>query len=157
MKVVESKLGPDELSSSINMYMQEEYVSLDPIKGEIFMNNGMYVPYSSLICSNKEIIYKAYQMGFLSPEGIVEPDSYMTRLEAAKMFAYIANGQGMDISDYEVINYNDLNDVKDQDKTFIYYAATKGILKGYGYSFNPNSYCTYQETYIMLMRLYNIL
>jgi hypothetical protein len=157
MNVMESKLGADEQKSSLNMYMQEEYVSLDPVKGEIFMNDGMYVPYSSLLCSNKEVIYKAYQMGFLGHDGIAEPDSYMTRLEAAKMFAYIANEQGMDISDYEVINYNDLNDVKDQDKTFIYYAATKGILKGYGYNFNPYGYCTYQETYIMLMRLYNIL
>lgn len=156
MNVVESKLESDE-NNSLNMYMQEEYVSLDPVKGEIFMNDGMNVPDNTLLCSNKEVIYRAYQMGFLSHDGITEPDRYMTRLEAAKMFAYIANDRGMDISDYEVINFNDLNDVKDQDKTFIYYAATKGILKGYGYSFNPNGYCTYQETYIMLMRLYNIL
>jgi hypothetical protein len=156
MNVMESKFGSDEQIGSLNMYMQEEYVSLDPVKGEIFMNDGM-VPYSSMLCSNKEVIYKAYQMGFLSHDGITEPDRYMTRLEAAKMFAYIANDHGMDISDYEVINYNDLNDVNDQDKPFIYYAATKGILKGYGYSFNPNGYCTYQESYIMLMRLYNIL
>lgn len=157
MNVVESKLGADEQKSSFSMSMQEEYVSIDPVKGEIIMNDGMSVPDNTLLCSNKEVIYKAYQMGFLSHDGITEPDRYMTRLEAAKMFAYIANDRGMDISDYEVINYNDLNDVKDQDKTFIYYAATKGILKGYGYSFNPNGYCTYQEAYIMLMRLYNIL
>ncbi len=158
MNVVESKLGADELSNSFDLYMQEEYVSLDPVKGEIFINDGMTVPDNTLLCSNKEVIYKAYQMGFLGHEGAnIEPDSYMTRLEAAKMFAYIANGQGMDISDYEVINYNDLDDVQDSDKPFIYYAATKGILRGYGYSFNPNGYCTYQETYIMLMRLYNIL
>lgn len=158
MNVVESKLGAEELGKSFNLYMQEEYVSLDPVKGEIFMNDGMAVPDSTLLCSNKEVLYKAYQMGFISHEGIgLEPDSYMTRLEAAKLFAYIAHEQGMDISDYEVIDYNDINDVKESDKSFIYYAATKGILRGYGYSFNPDGYCTYQETYIMLMRLYNIL
>ncbi|KAF5050091.1 S-layer homology domain protein [anaerobic digester metagenome] len=158
MNVVESKLGKEELSNNFNLYMQEEYVSLDPVKGEIFMNDGMAVLDRSMLCSNKEVIYKAYQMGFLGHEGAgLEPDSYITRLEAAKMFAYIANSQGMDISDYEVINYTDIDDVQDSEKPFIYFAATKGILKGYGYNFNPNGYCTYQETYIMLMRLYNLL
>lgn len=155
MNVVESKVVVDE-PNSFNLYMQEEYVSLDPVKGEIFMNDGMAGTERTLIC-NKEVIYKAYQMGFVSRESIGEPDGYLTRLEAAKIFAYIANEQGMDISDYEEINYTDINDVKESDKPFIYYVATKGILRGYGYSFNPDGYCTYQETYIMLMRLYNIL
>lgn len=155
MNVVESKVVVDE-PGSFNLYMQEEYVSLDPVKGEIIMNDGMTETERTLTC-NKEVIYKAYQMGFVSRESIGEPDRYMTRLEAAKIFAYIANEQGMDISDYEEINYTDINNVKESDKPFIYYAATKGILRGYGYSFNPDGYCTYQETYIMLMRLYNIL
>jgi hypothetical protein len=156
MNVVESKLEAD-FNSSHYVYRQEDYVSLDPVKGEIFMNDGISVPENTILCSNKELVYKAYQMGFLNLDGIEEPDSYITRLEAAKMFAYIANEKGMDISDYEVIYYNDIDDVKESDKTFIYYAATKGLLRGYGYSFNPNGYCTYQETYIILMRLYNLL
>ena len=97
-------------------------------------------------------------MGLISLEGIeFEPDDYITRLEAAKLFSYIAKELGMDIFEYDVAYYNDIYNVKESDKPFIYFAASKGILKGFGNSFNPYGYCTYQETYIMMMRLYNIL
>ena len=159
MNVIERKLGTDKFSSNLNWYMQEEYVTLDPVNGKIFLDDGRgYVYTDNLLCSNIEGIYKAYQMGLISLEGIeLEPDDYITRLEAAKLFSYIANELGMDISEYDVAYYNDIDNVKESDKPFIYFATSKGILKGYKNNFNPYGYCTYQETCIMMMRLYNIL
>ena len=156
MNVIERKLGTDKFNSNFNWYMQEEYVTLDPVNGKIFLDDGMgYVYTDNLLYSNKEGIYKAYQMGLISYE--LEPNGYITRLEAAKLFSYIANELGMDIFEYDVAYYYDIDNVKESDKPFIYFATSRGILKGYKNNFNPYGYCTYQETYIMMMRLYNVL
>jgi len=151
LNIIEKKLGKDAFNKSFNISVQEEHVSLDPVRGEIFVDDGMsHMITDVLLCNGKELIYEVYQMG-LPPEG------YITRLEIAKLFTYIGNELGVDISDYEVVNYDDISNVKDSEKPFIYFASSTGILKDYGNSFKPYDYCTYQEAYIMLMRLYNIL
>jgi hypothetical protein len=157
--IIEGKLGEEEFNKCFNINMQEEHVVLDPVKGEIFIDDGMSNVFTDvLLCNNKELMYEAYQMGVINHE-IMElpPDGYMTRLEIAKLFNYLGNQLGMDISDYNEVYYDDLCTVKESDRPFIYFAASKGLLKGYGTSFKPYDYCTYQEAYIMLLRLYNIL
>ncbi len=74
-----------------------------------------------------------------------------------KLLSYIGNELGMDISDYEAVDYDDISEVKDSDKPFIYFAASKGLLRGDGTNIKPYDYCTYQETYLMLMKFYNLL
>ena len=81
----------------------------------------------------------------------------MTRLEAAKLFSYIGNELGMDISNYTVIDYNDISDVKETEKPLIYFAASLDLFKTDESGFRPSDYCTYQEAYMMLMKFYEIL
>lgn len=159
LNIIERKFGEENFNKYFNINTQEEHVILDPVKGEIFIDDGMSNVFTDvLLCSNKELIYETYQMGLINHE-IMElpPDGYMTRLEVAKLFNYMGNQLGMDISDYHAVYYDDIYSVKESDRPFIYFAASKGLLKGYGSSFKPYDYCTYQEAYIMLLRLYNIL
>jgi len=159
LNIIEKKLGKEAFNKSFNIAVQEEHVILDPVRGEILIDDGMSHMFTGvLLCSNKVIMYEAYQMGLINREGMeLPPEGYMTRLETSKLFTYIANELGMDISDYDVVYYNDISNVKDSEKPFIYFASCTGIMKGYGNSFKPYDYCTYQEAYIMFMRLYNIL
>lgn len=159
MHIVENRYGSDNLSTSFNLNTQEEHVTIDPVNGEIFLDDGISYEFEdNLLCSSREGIFKAYQMGIISHESAgLEPESYMTRLDAAKLMSYIADEFGTDISDYSEIFYDDLSNVSKSDKPFIYFVASRGLMKGYGTRFNPYGYCTYQETYIMLLRLYNIL
>ncbi len=96
-------------------------------------------------------------MGILNSESFKGSEEYMTRFEIAKSLVYIGNELGMDFSNYEPINYNDIEEVSDNEKPYIYIAASKGFLKGDGLSFKPFDYCTYQEVYILLMRFYYLL
>jgi hypothetical protein len=96
-------------------------------------------------------------MGIINTDSINDSQEYMTRLEIARALVYIGNELGMDISDYEILNYDDIIEVAENEKPYIYIAASKGLLKGDGLSFKPFDYCTYQEAYIILNRFYNSL
>ncbi|MDW5299671.1 MAG: hypothetical protein SA378_06000 [Sedimentibacter sp.] len=159
LNIIEKKLGEEAFNKSSNIVLQEEHFILDPVRGEILVDDGMSHMFTDvLLCSNKVIMYEVYQMGLINHDGmILPPEGHMTRLEIAKLFTYIANELGMDISDYSVVYYNDISNVKDSEKPFIYFVSSTGIMRGYCNSFKPYDYCTYQEAYIMLMRLYNIL
>jgi hypothetical protein len=152
------KIGEDNLNNYFHVVDYEEHVALDPVNGEVFVDDGMtYASYYYLLCNNNDILYQAYHMGILNPESFKEPDGYMTRLEIARILVYIGNELGMNFSDYEIINYNDIEQVLENEKPYIHMAASKGILKGDGLSFKPFDYCTYQEAYIILMRFYNLI
>lgn len=150
------KFGEENLNNYFNLMEYEEHVALDPINGEVFAADGMnYTSYYNLLCNNNKILLLSYQMGIISQDSYNEPTGYMTRLEIAKILVYIGNELGMDISSYDTINYNDIQQVEDSEKPYIYIVADKGFLKGDGENFKPFNYCTYQEAYIILMRFYN--
>lgn len=152
------KIGQDNLGNYFNGIDYEEHVVIDPLRGEAYIADGIkYKSYKKLLCSDDEILQQAYGMGIINSELFKGSEEYMTRLEIAKTLVYIGNGLGMDFSDYKAINYSDIKEVSDNEKPYIYIAASKGFLKGDGLSFKPFDYCTYQEAYIMLMRLYNLL
>lgn len=159
LNIIESKLGKEKFTKSFELIKQEDYVAIDPVKGEIYVDNRTGNSNSDAEdCYEKEKrLYEAYQIGFMDEDGMYDSDEYITRLEIANLLGYVGNGLGMDISDYEAIDYDDISDVKDSEKPFIYFAASKGLLKGEGTSFKPYDYCTYQETYLMLMRFYDLL
>ena len=159
LDIMERKLGEENYNRSFNVSMEEKRVILDPVKGEISLSNGMRDICSDVLhFEKKERIYEACQMGFMNRNGVeLVPEGYMTRMEIAKLFSYIANELGMDISDYNIVKYDDILNVDNSEKTFIYFAASKGILKGYGTNFRPYAHCTYEEAYIILLRIYNFL
>lgn len=158
LNILHQKIGEDNLNNYFHVMDYEEHVALDPVNGEIFVDDGMnYSSYYSLLCNNKKILYQAYNMGILSTESFKEPDGYMTRLEISKILVYIGNELGINFSDYKIVNYNDIESVDENEKPYIYIIADKGILKGDGLNFKPFDYCTYQEAYIILMRFYNLI
>lgn len=158
LNMLHKKIGEDNLNDYFHIMDYEEHVALDPVNGEIFVDDGInYISYYNLLCNNNDILYRAHNMGILNSELFKEPDGYMTRLEIAKVLVYIGNELGMNFSDYEVIDYNDLEKVAENEKPYIHIAASKGFLKGDGLSFKPFDYCTYQEAYIILMRFYNLI
>ncbi|MDD4678184.1 MAG: S-layer homology domain-containing protein [Tissierellia bacterium] len=151
-------VGEEELIDCFNLTDYEEHVALDPVKGEVFVADGMnYTSYYNFLVNSSNALYEASQMGILNTDSLNEPEGYMTRLEIAKLLAYIANELGMNISEFEIVNYNDIEKVAENEKPYIYIAADKGFIKGDGLNFKPFDYCTYQEVYIIIYRFYNSL
>lgn len=128
--IIEKKIGKESFSNTFGIVEKEEYTSLDPLKGEAYVNIDVYD---------------------------ADEDNYITRLEIAKFFGYVSNKLNKDISDYKIVEFDDISSVSESEKLFIYYVSSNGLLKGNGTSFKPFKNCTYQESYLMLMRLYNFL
>lgn len=158
INMLQVKIGEDKLYDYFSALDYEDYVALDPLKGEVFLADGMnYKSYKKLSCNDDEILQQAYNMGIINSDVFKNSEEYMTRLEIARSLVYIGNELGMDFSDYEKINYNDIDQVADNEKHYIYISGSKGFLKGDGLNFKPFDNCTYQEAYIMLMRFYNLI
>ncbi len=158
LNMLHQKNGGENLNNYFHVMDYEEHVALDPVNGEIFVDDGMnYSSYYNLLFNNNNILHQAYNMGILNSDSFKEPEGHMTRLEISKIMVYIGNELDMNFSDYKIINYNDIELVDDNEKPYIYIAADKGVLKGDGQNFKPFDYCTYQEAYIILMRFYNLI
>ncbi len=129
--IIEKKIGKEKFADIFGLVENEEHISLDPLKGEVFVN---------------------FNFSYDENE-----DNYITRLEVAQFFSYVSNKLNKDISNYKIVEFDDISNVNDSEKIFIYYVSSNGLLKGNGISFKPFKNCTYQESYLMLMRLYNFL
>lgn len=152
------KAREKNLDAYFDLGTYEEHVALDPLKGEVYVSDGMtYTNYYNYLTKSTDALYQAMQMGIINTDSVNESQAYMTRVEIAKALVSIGNELGMDISDYEVLAYNDIDKVADSDKPYIYIAASKGLLRGDGLNFKPYDYCTYQEAYVILNRLYKSL
>lgn len=159
LNIIENKLGKESFAESFKITNKEDSVAIDPVKGEVYVDNaGKRSNSDDEIRDEKEKrLYEAYQMGLIDEGWVIGSEEYMTRLEIAKLLSYIGNELGMDISEYDVVDYDDISTVKDSEKPFIYFISSKGLLQGDGTSFKPYDYCTYQEAYLILMRFYDIL
>ena len=158
INIIENKLGKENFIKSFDLINNENHVTIDPVKGEIFVNNcSDSLNLDFKINEKDNRLFEAYQIGLIDESMLISSNEYITRLEIAKLFSYIGNKLGVDISNYDVVNYDDISTVKESDKSFIYFVASKGLLKGDGTSFKPYDYCTYQEAYLILMRLYDMI
>lgn len=158
LNIIEKKLGEENFVKSFEIMNNEEFVSIDPIKGEIFVDNNAGCEFFKSIAfnENQERLHEAYQMGLIDEGWMLNSNEYINRLEVAKLFYYIASELGEDITDYKIINYDDLENVKKEEKTFIYFSASKNLLIGEKNNIKPYDYLTYQEAYQILMRLYSL-
>jgi hypothetical protein len=158
LNMIGIKAREKNLDAYFDLGTYEEHVALDPLKGEVYVSDGMtYTNYYNYLTKSTDALYQAMQMGIINTDSVNESQAYMTRVEIAKALVSIGNELGMDISDYEVLAYNDIDKVADSDKPYIYIAASKGLLRGDGLNFKPYDYCTYQEAYVILNRLYKSL
>lgn len=160
LNIMESKLGKESFIKLFELTNQEKSMAIDPLKGEICVDSALIDSLSNEEqgCFDKnDRVYEALQIGLLDELYLDSSNDYISRLEIAKLFNYLISRLGMDVSDFKVINYIDINNVAQKDKPSIYLVASKKLLMGDGISFKPFDYCTYQEAYIILMRLYDLL
>jgi len=158
LNMLHMKFGENHLNNYFNITDYEEHLALDPVKGKIYVADGMnYTSYYEFLINSSNALNEAYQMGILSMDSINELEGHMSRLEVAKLLVYIANLLDVNISDYKTVNYIDIDKVLENEKPFIYITAGKGLIKGDGLNYKPFEYCTYQEAYIIINRLYNSL
>lgn len=159
LNVIENKLGKDNFMRSFDLSNRDNHVTIDPVKGEIYVDNSPRTLNTDTqdYSDKQKRLSEAYEIGLIDEGWLSGSMEYITRLEIARLFNYIGNELGMDISDYRVASFEDISKVSNSDKQFIYFVTSSGLLKGDGTSFKPYSYCTYQEAYIILMRLYDLL
>lgn len=137
-KALEKKIGSENFSNIFGMIEKEQYMSIDPLKGEVLFDKNENI---EKIENNEN-----------------SENEYITRLEIAKFLGYVSSNLGMNISDYaSEVKYSDISDVSEKEKLFIFFVSNKGFLKGSDELFKPFENCTYQEAYIILMRFYNSL
>lgn len=159
LNLVKLKIGEDKFYQYFEISKPQKSLVINPVNGEIIINDVIYdVFYDINLCKNKEDIYEAYKIGLIGDlEGSkFNPEAQITRLEAAKISAAICERFGIEIAKYEEANFDDMTDLKELDKPYIYFAVSRGILKGYGNKIMPYEYCTYQEAFIMLNRVYGL-
>jgi len=157
LNIVKSRIGEDKFYEHYNIVKPQVSLNINPVNGEVIVDNIISdVFYDINLCKNKEDIYEAYTIGLISGlyEGKFEPQTHITRLEAAKVSTSICEQFGIDITDYDEINFDDISELSALEKPYIYFVVNRGILKGYGNKVMPYNYCTYQEAYIMLNRVY---
>ncbi len=159
LNLVKLKIGEDKFYQYFEISKPQKSVVINPVNGEIIINDVISdVYYDINLCKNKEDIYESYKIGLIGDfEGNkFDPEAQITRLEAAKISAAICEKFGIDIAKYEEVSFDDIVDLSELDKPYIYFAVSRGILKGYGNKIMPYDYCTYQEAYLMLNRVYEL-
>lgn len=157
LNIVKSRVGEDEFYEHYNIIKPQVSLNINPVNGEVIVYDLISdVFYDINLCKNKEDIYEAYKIGLISglDEGKFEPQAHITRLEAAQVSTSICEVFGIDITEYDEINFGDISELNELEKPYIYFVVNRGILKGYGNKVMPYDYCTYQEAYIMLNRVY---
>lgn len=159
LNLVKLKIGEDKFYQHFEISKPQKSLVINPVNGEIIIDDVISdVFYDISLCENKEDIYEAYKIGLISYfEGNkFDPEAQITRLEAAKILTAVCEKFGIEITEYDVSNFEDMSDLNELDKPYIYFAVSKGILRGYGNEIMLNEHCTYQEAFIMLNRVYGL-
>lgn len=160
LNLIKTKTGEDNFYKYFNIVKSEKSFNIDPVKGEIvFEDDAGNIFYNIDLCNKKEEIYEAYRIGLISDldENKFEPEKQISRLEVIKAAAFICEGFGIDITNYKTANFEEMTNINKTDKPYIYFAVNTGIIKGYGSRLKPFDYCTYQEAFIMLNRVYTLI
>ncbi|MBP1926189.1 hypothetical protein J2Z76_002053 [Sedimentibacter acidaminivorans] len=159
LNLVKLKIGEDKFYQHFEISKPQKSLVINPVNGEIIIDDIISdVFYDINLCKNKDDIYEAYKIGLISDfEGNkFNPEAQITRLEAAKISTAICEKFGIEISEYDLSHFDDMTDLSELEKPYIYFAVSRGILRGYSNKIMPNEYCTYQEAYIMLNRVYEL-
>ena len=157
LNIVKTRIGEDEFYDHFDLVKPQKSLNIDPLNGKIIVEDAISDTFYDInLCKNKEDIYEAYKIGLINglDNGKFDPEAHISRLEAAKVSTSICEKFGIDITSYDVVNFDDMSDLEDIEKTYIYFVVSRGILKGYGNQIMPYDYCTYQEAYIILNRVY---
>lgn len=153
VNALKNKLGAEEFYEFFNIPKSENYIKIDPIKGEIYIDD-LNAFEDIAFCENKEAINEAFEIGLVAvSDNQFNPDAPITRLEVVKAITLLCNELGIDISQYNITNFSDISSVNELEKPYLYFAASKGLIRGDGLLLMPDKYSTYQESYVMLNRV----
>lgn len=158
LNLIKTHLGNDKFYEYFNIPEPVRSYNIDPISGETIFDNCIpEAEFDIDLCDSMEEIYEAYKLGLINfPEEIpFNPEGEMTKLEAVKLAVLICEKFGMDIKVYTPASSVYNSDITDAEKAYVDFAAEKGILTVN--IDNLEEYCTYQEAYIMLSRVYDLL
>ena len=160
LNLIKTKLGEEEFYNYFNISENKKGLNIDPVNGHIIVDDEIFDEYYSInLCDNKKDIYEAYKIGLINDlnESRFNPEENITRLEAIKLSAYICEKFGINIVDYEEVNFTDSTLLNDYEKLFVYFAVNNGIILGDGNKLMPYKYCTYQEAFILMERVYELI
>ncbi len=160
LNLIKTKLGEEEFYNYFNISQNDNSLNIDPVKGHIIVNDELFNEnYNLNLCNNKNDMYEAYKIGLINDFNGTEfnPDENLTRLEAIKLSAYICEKFGINIVHEKEVIFTDLTVLNDYEKLFVNYAINKGLLLGDGNKLKPYEYCTYQEAFILIDRVYEFI
>jgi hypothetical protein len=156
LNIVKLRIGEDEFYQHFELTKPWKNLTINPVNGEIIVDDAISnIFYDIDLCENKENIYEAYKIGLINgiDGGKFDPEEPITRLEAAKISASICEKFGIEITGYDSACFDDMSELSELEKPYIYFVINKGIVKGYDNKLMPYNYCTYQEAFIMLNRV----
>lgn len=159
LNIVKSRIGEDKFYQHFELVKPQKSLIINPMNGEIIVDDAISnIFYDINLCKNKEDIYEAYKIGLVSDlnGGKFNPEANITRLEAAKISTSICEKFGIETTNYDEVDFDDMSELSEVEKPYIYFVISKGILKGYDNKVMPYNYCTYQEAFIMLNRAYTL-
>lgn len=120
---------------------------------------GFHKIYNFTDTSN-ECVNDLFEMGILkeSSNGLFYPNAYIKRKDVAITLARALNLKNINPSTKETIKFKDCLELPANTKKCINQVVNAGLMVGTkNGSFSPDSYCTYEEIYIILNRLEEIL
>ena len=157
--MIKVHVGEQEFYSYFNIAKPEKCFNIDPISGEVILDDKISSSFYKInMFRQKEIIYDAYAIGLINDmeEESLEPEYYITKLDAAKVIYYIYEKFYDDDFKNNELRYGNIDNLSDIEKLYINFAASKGLVRADGNEINPYEYCTYQESYIMLNNLFKM-
>lgn len=162
LKMIKNIIGEDEFYKYFEILKAQSSVNIDPVSGDIIVEDIITdVFYDIALSKNKQDIYEMYNIGLVDNDynGKFRPDDFIKRIEVAKFITNLCHKFDIDISGYNLSNlyFNDINNLNENEKSYIYFCVDTGIIKGYGNSFKSDEYCTYQETFIIMNRVYDLI
>ena len=114
--------------------------------------SGPFSDLVSVVCMNSEdaaLIERARETGMLEYMGIINADESVTRLDAAKLFAALAQ---LELSD-ETLSFTDCDDLNDEEKRIIAAVVNEGLIIGYDDgSYGPEDTVTRAEMAVLIYR-----
>lgn len=158
LNLIKTHLGNERFYEHFNISEPVKSYTIDPISGETIFDNCIpEAEFNIDLCDSIEEVYEAYKLGLINcPEEVTfNTEEEMTKLDAVKLAVLICEKFGMDIKAQAAASSVYNSELTDAERAYVSFAAENGILTA-----NIDSlegYCTYQEAYIMLGRVYDLL
>lgn len=142
-----------KFSSDNNLKVSEKHYSIDPLNGETVIDK-----LNEDILDEEGSLHKLQTLGLLIEKFVYNNDNkFISRLEIARLISIVSKQLSLSPKESLKTNFDDLGNLSDTDINDIVYLSQLEIMKGDNNEFKPEDYCTYQEAYVIVLRLFNLL